>query len=159
MFTLAHEKIKLQQRFWCNRISKPGLLTIPLMHNYICRSLKPPFSQAVALKKQMAERGWQVRCLGKAVSLPSSKVSATAGPQWTDSSPPEYKESLISRLTSCSLHPGSQGRQRWHCRTIRHRACFWRPPSVTWKAWVLILPFCNSKWAHCLLIYLYQLVW
>lgn len=58
-----------------------------LLHNYVCRSLKFLHSQAVRLKQQMAERGWQVRCPGKAVSLPSRKVPMTAGPQWTDSFP------------------------------------------------------------------------
>lgn len=94
---------------------------MPLVHNYIRRTskLKPPRSQAVELMEQMAERGWQVRCLSKAISLTSSKVPVTAGPQWTAWSVPVCKELLIARLTSCCLCPWSQGRQRSHCSTAR----------------------------------------
>jgi len=87
VLSLEHEEFELLQRFQCNRISKPGPLTMLLLHNYVCRSLKLFLSQAARLKEQMAERGWQVRCPGEAISLPSSKVPVTAGPQLTDSFP------------------------------------------------------------------------
>lgn len=146
--------------FWNKKLSKPGPLTMLLLHNYVCRSLKLLLPQSVRLKEQMAVRGWQVRCPGKAVPLPSSKIPVTAGPQWVDSFP-----FWVWGITNCQadqLFPAVPSTlSHWagrvtlqHCKG-EHRSCWCRSPSVTRQTWILLLPFCSSKWTHCLLIYSY----
>lgn len=162
MLALEHEEFELLQRFWNNRISKPGPLTMLLLHNYICRSLKLLLSQAVRLKEQMAERGWQVRCPGKAISLPSSKVPMTAGPPWMDSFPSGAWG--VANCQADQLFPAHSVTEQAgvtlpHCKGPWHGSCWCRSPPAARQTWILLLPFCSSKWTHCLLTYLYQLVW
>lgn len=96
------------------------------------------------------------------LSLPSSKVPMTAGPQWMDSFP-----SWVWGAANCQADqlfpahsvPEQAGVTLQHCRGTWHGSCWcWSPPAAR-QTWILLLPFCSSKWTHCLLIYLYQLVW
>lgn len=85
-----------------------------LLHNYICRSLRL-LSQDVRMNGQMAQRRWQVRWAGKAISLPSSWDPMPAGPQWNDSFPSEVWGAAnfwTEHLVPAHL---SQSRQGSHC--------------------------------------------
>lgn len=102
---------------WNKGLSKPGPLTVLLLHNSVCRSLKLLLPQSVGLKEQMAARGWQVRCPAKAAPLTSNKVPVTAGSRWMDSLP-----SRARGIATCSqLFPAHSVAEQAGscCRTAR----------------------------------------